>query len=81
MFTTMIDGTKADWSHIAQAHMMHQVAAAPQQIMESLRRLETIEVGFGANQLQHSLMAATLARRDGARWPKSSRRCATILAS
>ena len=34
--------------------------------MESLRRLAAIEVGFGANQLQHSLMTATLARRDGA---------------
>jgi predicted HD phosphohydrolase len=66
MFTTMLEGTKDDWSHIAQEHMKHQVSAAPQQIMESLRRLESIEVGFGANQLQHSLMTATLARRDGA---------------
>ena len=66
MFTTMLEGTKDDWSHIAQEHMKHQVSAAPQQIMESLRRLEAIEVGFGANQLQHSLMTATLARRDGA---------------
>ena len=66
MFTTMLEGTKEDWSHIAQEHMKHQVSAAPQQIMESLRRLETIEVGFGANQLAHSLMTATLARQDGA---------------
>lgn len=66
MFTTMLEGTKDDWSHIAQEHMKHQVSAAPQQIMDSLRRLESIEVGFGANQLQHSLMTATLARRDGA---------------
>ncbi len=66
MFTTMLEGTQDDWSHIAKAHMQHQVSAAPQQIMESLRRLEAIEVGFGANQLQHSLMTATLARRDGA---------------
>jgi predicted HD phosphohydrolase len=66
MFTTMLEGTKDDWSHIAQEHMKHQVSAAPQQIMESLRRLEAIEVGFGANQLVHSLMTATLARRDGA---------------
>ena len=66
MFTTMLEGTQDDWSHIAKEHMKHQVSAAPQQIMESLRRLETIEVGFGANQLQHSLMTATLARRDGA---------------
>lgn len=66
MFTTMIDGTKDDWAHIAKEHGTHQKTAAPQQIMESLRRLEAIEVGFGANQLQHSLMTATLARRDGA---------------
>ena len=66
MFTTMLEGTKEDWAHIAAEHGKHQVSAAPQQIMESLRRLEAIEVGFGANQLQHSLMTATLARRDGA---------------
>jgi predicted HD phosphohydrolase len=34
--------------------------------MAGLARLEQIEVGFGANQLQHSLMAGTLARRSGA---------------
>ena len=66
MFTTMLEGTQDDWGHIAKEHMKHQVSAAPQQIMESLRRLESIEVGFGANQLQHSLMTATLARRDAA---------------
>jgi len=65
MFTTMLEGTKDDWSHIASEHMKHQVSTAPAQIMESLRRLEAIEVGFGANQLAHSLMTATLARRDG----------------
>jgi predicted HD phosphohydrolase len=65
MFTTMLEGTKDDWAHIAKEHGKHQQTAAPQQIMESLRRLEAIEVGFGANQLVHSLMTATLARRDG----------------
>ncbi len=66
MFTTMLEGTKEDWGHIAQEHMKHQVSAAPAQIMDSLRRLAAIEVGFGANQLEHSLMTATLARQDGA---------------
>ena len=66
MFTTMLEGTKDDWTHIAGEHMKHQVSAAPQQIMESLARLASIEVGFGANQLEHSLMTATLARQDGA---------------
>lgn len=66
MFTDMRDGTAEDWAHIAGEHRKHQGGAAPRQIMDSLRRLEAIEVGFGANQLQHSLMAGTLARRAGA---------------
>jgi predicted HD phosphohydrolase len=39
---------------------------AARQIMDALARLEAIEVGFAANQLTHSLMAGTLARRAGA---------------
>lgn len=66
MFTTMLEGTAEDWGHIAREHMVHQQSVAAKQIMDSLRRLEPIEVGFAANQLTHSLMAATLARRDGA---------------
>jgi predicted HD phosphohydrolase len=66
MFTSMKDGTAEDWSHIGREHHRHQAASAARQIMESLARLEQIEVGFAANQLSHSLMAATLARRDGA---------------
>jgi predicted HD phosphohydrolase len=66
MFTDMRDGKAEDWAHIAAEHARHQKSAAAKQIMESLARLEEIEVGFGANQLQHSLMAGTLARRAGA---------------
>jgi predicted HD phosphohydrolase len=66
MFTDMKHGTAQDWRHIAAEHAKHQQSAAARQIMESLARLEQIEVGFGANQLQHSLMAGTLARRAGA---------------
>ena len=66
MFTDMRQGTAEDWAHIAADHGRHQQSAAAKQIMESLTRLEAIEVGFGANQLQHSLMAGTLARRSGA---------------
>ncbi len=66
MFTDMREGTAEDWAHIAAEHKRHQSSAAARQIMESLKRLEAIEVGFGANQLQHSLMAGTLARRAGA---------------
>ncbi len=66
MFTDMHDGTAEDWAQIAQAHRQHQQSTAAKQIMESLKRLEAIEVGFAANQLTHSLMAGTLARRAGA---------------
>jgi predicted HD phosphohydrolase len=66
MFTDMREGTAADWGHIAAEHGKHQQGAAARQIMESLARLDAIEVGFGATQLQHSLMAGTLARRAGA---------------
>ena len=66
MFTDMRQGTAKDWAHIAAEHYKHQASQAAKQIMDSLRRLETIEVGFAANQLTHSLMAGTLARRAGA---------------
>jgi predicted HD phosphohydrolase len=66
MFTTMKEGTAEDWGHVAREHGQHQMTAAPRQIMEGLQRLEAIEVGFAANQLTHSLMTATLARRSGA---------------
>jgi predicted HD phosphohydrolase len=66
MFTDMKQSKAEDWAHIAAEHGRHQKQAAADQVMASLARLETIEVGFAANQLAHSLMAATLARRDGA---------------
>jgi predicted HD phosphohydrolase len=66
MFTDMKQGTREDWAEIAAAHGRHQQGEAARQIMESLARLERIEVGFAANQLAHSLIAGTLARRAGA---------------
>jgi len=66
MFTTMLEGTQEDWSHIAREHMIHQTSAAPMQIMDSMRRLADIRVGFAADQLTHCLMTATLARADDA---------------
>ena len=66
MFTNMRRATPEDWAHIAAEHRRHQEAAAPRQIMEALARLAAIEVGFATNQLSHSLMAGTLARRAGA---------------
>ncbi len=60
MFNDMRQGTAADWAHIAAEHGKHQQSAAARQIMESLARLEAIRVGFAANQLTHSLMAAAV---------------------
>ena len=66
MFTTMLEGTREDWAEITAAHITHQRQAAPQQIMDRLARLGTMQLGFAADQLTHSLMTATLARRAGA---------------
>jgi len=66
MFTAMQQGTAEDWAHIAKEHMIHQQSVAPLQIMDSMRRLGAIQVGFAADQLTHCLMTATLARADDA---------------
>lgn len=66
VFRRMQDGTGEDWAIIAREHMIHQKTVAPQQIMDTLRRLGQVVVGFAADQLTHSLMTATLARRAGA---------------
>jgi predicted HD phosphohydrolase len=66
MLSDMREGTPDQWAHIISEHEKHQASAAPAQIMESLRRLEHIQVGFAANQLTHSLISGTLARRAGA---------------
>jgi len=65
-FRRMQEGTAADWGIIAREHMVHQKTAAPMQIMDTMRRLENIVVGFAADQLTHCLMTATLARRANA---------------
>ena len=65
MFTRMQDGTADDWAVIGAAHMEH-FSKTPAHLMDMLRSLEQVTVGFACNQLQHSLMTGTLARRDGA---------------
>ena len=65
MFTRMQDGTAEDWATISAAHLEH-FSKTPAHLMDMLRSLESVSVGFACNQLQHSLMTATLARRDGA---------------
>lgn len=66
MFTAMQQGTADDWAVIAQEHMVHQRSQAPLQIMDSMRRLGEMKLGFAADQLTHCLMTATLARQDEA---------------
>ena len=65
MFTRMQDGTAEDWAIIGAAHREH-FNKTPAHLMDMLRSLEQVSVGFACDQLQHSLMTGTLARRDGA---------------
>jgi predicted HD phosphohydrolase len=62
----MYNGKAEHWRHIVDEHVVHEKNVAAMQIMDSLRRLEPMSLGFAANQLTHCLMTATLARRDGA---------------
>lgn len=64
MFTKMQEGTLEDWAIIGAAHQEH-FTKTPAHLMDMLRSLEAVTVGFACDQLQHSLMTGTLARRDG----------------
>jgi len=64
-FTAMGEGTAEQWEVIGKAHREHYKTAAPQRIMRHLRELGELTLGFSCDQLHHSLMAATLARRAG----------------
>lgn len=66
MFTRMDEGTQDDWMHIGAEHVRHQQQAAPLLIMDMMRKLKDIQVGFAADQLTHCLMTATLAEAEGA---------------
>ena len=63
MFTKMQDGTPEDWAVISAAHKEH-FYKTPAHLMDMLRSLKDITGGFACDQLQHSLMTGTLARRD-----------------
>ncbi|MCP4211749.1 MAG: HD domain-containing protein [Halieaceae bacterium] len=65
MFTKMQDGTAEDWAVIGAAHQEY-FSKTPAHLMDMLRSLKTVSVGFACDQLHHSLMAGTLARRDDA---------------
>ena len=65
-FTRMQDGKAEDWAIIGKEHQDHYKTSAPLRIMQHLRDLGELTLGFSCDQLQHSLMTATLARRAGA---------------
>lgn len=65
-FTRMQDGKAEHWMVIGKEHQDHYKTTAPLRIMQHLRDLGELTLGFGCDQLQHSLMTATLARRAGA---------------
>jgi len=65
-FTRMQDGKAEDWAIIGKEHQDHYKTLAPLRILQHLRDLGELTLGFSCDQLQHSLMTATLARRAGA---------------
>lgn len=65
-YTRLDQSTAEDWTGIAAAHMTHYRQNQPQRIMDQLRSLGELTLGFPCDQLQHALMTATLARRAGA---------------
>jgi predicted HD phosphohydrolase len=64
-FTRMQDGTLEEWQIIAAEHYKHFKHTADTYI-DLLKSLEQHTLGFACDQLQHALMAGTLARRAGA---------------
>ena len=64
-FTRMQDGTKDEWMIIAAAHK-EAFKNTADRFIDMLKALEQHTLGFACDQLQHALMAGTLARRDGA---------------
>ncbi len=64
-FTKMQDGTLEEWKIIGAAHK-EEFKNTADRFIGMLKSLEQHTLGFACDQLQHSLMAGTLARRDGA---------------
>ena len=64
-FTEMQAGTAEDWAVIGAAHMKEFKTTADR-FIQLLKSLEHHTLGFACDQLQHSLMTGTLARRAGA---------------
>ena len=63
-FTSMKEGTEADWSIIG-SHFMGYAAALPDRVLAHLKLLDGDYGGFPIDRLQHSLQTATRAHRAG----------------
>ena len=63
-FTSMKEGTEADWSIIG-SHFMGYAAGLPDRVLAHLKLLDGDYGGFPIDRLQHSLPTATRAHRAG----------------
>jgi predicted HD phosphohydrolase len=64
-FTQMKDGTREDYE-LLEIYERDYLAELPRRIMASLQALEHGLGGYPVTRLEHSLQAATRAKRDGA---------------
>jgi predicted HD phosphohydrolase len=64
-FTQMKDGTKEEYAYLHGLEAQY-IAATPDRILASLRRLDDGLAGYQISRLQHSLQSATRAEDDGA---------------
>ena len=63
-FTAMADSTAEDWGVIGTEHVKDWPRTA-EVVLEMLRRLEGLQLGFATNQLVHSLQTAARAEAAG----------------
>lgn len=64
-FTAMADGTAADYALLDRFEQEY-IAELPDRLMGRLRDLDQSLAGYQVSRLEHSVQAATRARRDGA---------------
>jgi len=64
-FTQMKDGTRADYE-LLERHEHDYLRTLPDRILRALEALNSGLGGYPVTRLEHSLQAATRARRDGA---------------
>jgi len=64
-FTQMQDGTREDYE-LLELHERDYLRTLPDRILDALQALQTGLGGYPVTRLEHSLQAATRAKRDGA---------------